>query len=240
MTRLTAGSIFHKLGFFSLAMMVLIVVSSEPSLADDETVIEITDIDGDVIELEDIEDLAIPVETDTNLDASTSIPIPNIPDAALPQAFKINADTVSASENATLSEDAASSENVKINIIEVNERYYLLEYDAASDSFLRSITQEANPGDLIEIEITATNKSDEVVKEVEMVNSIPTGPVEFIKDSITFDEDRGFYSISKTGQTFFAPETEIDAVDINFIKWQVFSLGINDTLRLSYRIKIAQ
>ena len=208
-----------------------------PAQADDGDVIEILEIDGEVLELDDLDDVSVQTESDTSANTNTGMAVPNMPEAALPDVFKFNTEEIVPTEQTPPTD---GPDTVKVNVIEVTERYYLLEFDAASNAYLKSITQEANPGDLIEIEVTATNKSDESVKEVEMVNTLPTGPVEFLKDSVTLDSERGFYSISVTGETYFPPDTEIEAKDIRYIKWQIFSLGINDTLRLSYQIKIKE
>ncbi|MFQ3231106.1 hypothetical protein [Reinekea sp.] len=216
-----------------------LTVALNPSFANDSVVIETLAIDGELLELDDLEDLGLEADPD-QADEESQLPVPDIPEAALPAIFKIDADAQSSTEYSTAeSNETATDPNVKVNLVEINEFYYLLEYDEGSGTYLRSLTQEAKPGDLIEIEIIATNLSDEIVEEVEMVNTIPTGPVSFIPDSVKLDSKRGFYRISSTGQTFFSPETEIAAADINFIKWQIFALGISDTLTLSYQIKIS-
>lgn len=230
-----------KLALFSGLVLLGLSISLNPSFADDSIVIETLPIDGELLELDDIEDLSVEADLDQLVEEKTQLSVPDLPDAVLPDIFKINADTQTSTAN--VNEDSSEAQtksdpNVKINLVEINEFYYLLEYDEDSGTYLRSLTQEAKPGDLIEIEIIAKNLSDEVVEEVEMVNTIPTGPVTFIPESVKLDSARGFYRISATGQTFFSPETEIAPSDIRFIKWQIFALGISDTLTLSYQIKI--
>lgn len=134
--------------------------------------------------------------------------------------------------------DKAQEEAAIIDVVEVNEAFYRVRYDAEEGRFVRRQTQEAGPGDIIEVVVSATNKSNVEVRDIQMVHSLPRGPVAMLEDSITIDAESGSYRVSQTGVTFFPPEAEVPAANIRFIEWQLISIGVGETKTLSYRIQI--
>jgi uncharacterized repeat protein (TIGR01451 family) len=221
-----------------LAIVATLIFAGHFNLAQADDIITTDDLLTDA-ELIDID--ADEITLETLKEEKFQMSVPDLPEAVLPSIFKLPTPSLPEDETSpqTLPE-AQIDPSVKVNIVEINEFYYLLEYDEESETYLRALTQEAEPGDLVEIEIIATNRSDEIVKEVEMVNTIPAGPTSFQRDSVRLDTEQGFYRISSTGKTFFSPDAEIASEDIRFLKWQIFSLGVGDTLTLSYRILIAK
>lgn len=131
-----------------------------------------------------------------------------------------------------------SAHQTKVNVVDVGETFYRLTRDTESSDYQRSLTAEARPGDLIEIVIAATNASDETVTDVELVNSVPDGPLKILPDSFHTDANNGLYRLSRNGTDFFPAEASLGADDINYLQWVIFSLAPGDTALFSYRIQI--
>lgn len=131
-----------------------------------------------------------------------------------------------------------TTEQVALDIVEVSEQFYKLTLDKQSNIYTRTKTTEANPGDLIELVITAVNTSKVTVNDVEMVNTVPAGPVFFLNDSVQIDETKSLYRLSRNGTDFFPAEAQIEGSAIGYIKWLIFSMAPNETLEMRYRIKI--
>lgn len=127
---------------------------------------------------------------------------------------------------------------VKVNIVEVNEVFYKLTFDPDTNTYQRRQITEAKPGDLIELVISAENKSDTVLTNIELVNFVPEGPVQLLLDSIKTDEEAGLYRLSRDGNTYFPADAQIDSADINFIQWVIHAMQPGDSEELSYRISI--
>lgn len=133
------------------------------------------------------------------------------------------------------SEQAAGA---KVNVVNVSETFFQLVRDAETDTLVRQPTNEASPGDLIEIVIQATNASDEPVTDVELTNSVPKGPVTLLRDSFQTDLNNGLYRLSRNGSDFFPAEADLEAADINFLQWLIFKLEPGESEQFSYRIQI--
>lgn len=163
---------------------------------------------------------------------------PTLPESFVPAPFPEAASEPNDEE--TLEPDAAinDEENIIIDVVEVIESFYRVQYDADTGQFVRRQTLEARPGDIIEVVVSAVNKSDVAVQDIQMVHSLPRGPVSLLEDSISIDQDAGAYRVSQTGVTFFPPEAEVPAANIRFIEWQLLYIGVNETQTLSYRIQI--
>lgn len=127
---------------------------------------------------------------------------------------------------------------VKINIVEVNETFFRLKLDPETNLYQELAVTEAKPGDLIKLVISAENKSDQTLTDVEMVNTIPEGPVTLLKDSFRVDDTAGLFRISRNGETFFPSDAELEPKDIRYVQWVIFSMEPGDVFELSYRIKI--
>jgi len=201
-------------------------------------VAESTDLDSD--------DLDITLETvDLELEEMAT---PDLPESVLPDLFRYMSPTIQSvdtkpsteapEEDPNTETPGENSENVKINVIEVNESFFRLKLNEENGSYARFSTNEARPGDLIELVVNAQNKSDEVVKDVEMVNSIPEGPIQLLANSFKIDTERSLYRISRDGETFFPAEAELDPSEIRFVQWVIYSLQPGEEIQLSYRIKI--
>lgn len=172
-------------------------------------------------------------ETSTDIEEQPTLPERFVP-APLPEA------AVEPTDEELVEPEAAihNEENVIIDVVEVTESFYRVQYDADSGQFVRRQTLEAGPGDIIEVVVTAVNKSDVAVQDIQMVHSLPRGPVSLLEDSISIDQESGAYRVSQTGVTFFPPEAEVPAANIRFIEWQLLYIGVNETQTLSYRIQI--
>lgn len=135
--------------------------------------------------------------------------------------------------------ELANQEAAKVNVISVSENFFKLRpLNSAEGSFERVQTNEARPGDLIELVITANNESDERLTQVSLVNTVPQGPVSFLKETVNFDIERGTYFISRNGDSYFPGNTDIPAEEVNFLQWVINELAPGETLTLSYRIQI--
>lgn len=126
------------------------------------------------------------------------------------------------------------------NNIEVTERFFKLTFDEDSGSYQRTEIDTAKPGDLIELEIQAKNIGSGTAIDVELVNQVPTGAARMVDGSIELDEDRSEVQLSPNGDTFFPSSVEIPADSIRFVKWLIYELAADNTLNLSYRLRIAR
>ncbi|EAR08487.1 hypothetical protein [Reinekea blandensis] len=129
-------------------------------------------------------------------------------------------------------------ENVKVNVVNVSETFFRVTTDPETGSETRTATQEAKPGDLIEIVIAANNASDETLRDVELTNVVPSGPVQLLLDTIDTNFNNGLYRLSRNGSDFFPAEAELDADTVGFIQWVIFSLPAGETATFRYRIQI--
>jgi uncharacterized repeat protein (TIGR01451 family) len=127
-----------------------------------------------------------------------------------------------------------------VNVVNVAEVFYKLDFNAETNIYTRSRTQEAGPGDLIELVITATNSSDEAVTDVEMVNTVPTGPIDLLTDSFETNLTQSLYRFSRNGKDFFPADADIDPALIGYVQWLIFNLEPNESIDLKYRIRIQQ
>ena len=183
------------------------------------------------------------LNTDLLLDAQQTTR-PTIPEAAMPASFRTltpEAEPVPVApfpDSENLKGNVLEGNVLEVNVLEVSESFYTLVLDETTNLYRRTETSNARPGDLIELVITAVNLSDQTVNEVELINSVPTGPIQLIGDSFQWDSSRGLYRISRNGQTFFPADAELDPADIHYIQWLIFSLQPSESLQLAYRIQI--
>lgn len=124
------------------------------------------------------------------------------------------------------------------NIVEVTETFYVLTLKKSDNTYHKTQTNEANPGDLIELNVNAKNLSDKVLRNIELTNSVPTESVDLVAGSIVLDKTKGLYRISRNGEAFFPSDAEINASDIQFIQWEIFSLAPNESLDLTYQLRV--
>lgn len=127
---------------------------------------------------------------------------------------------------------------LEVNVVEVSESFYRLVWDDADQGFRREATSEARPGELIELVISAVNLSDQALADIELINSVPSGPLRLLTDSFQWDASKGLYRISRDGETFFPADAELDPADIHFIQWLIFSLRPAESLHLAYRLQL--
>jgi hypothetical protein len=169
--------------------------------------------------------------------ASTQAPHPNLPAAAQ---FST---TVSTPPDANTKDDALEVDDLEVdgldvNVVKVSESFYRLVLNDTGQAFNREATTEARPGDLIELVINAVNQSDQTLEDIELINSVPSGPIQLLADSFRWDPSKGLYRISRDGETFFQADAELDPADIRFIQWLIFSLRPAESLQLAYRIQL--
>lgn len=129
---------------------------------------------------------------------------------------------------------------VQVAEINVDEVFYSLVLDPSTNRYSRTPTTQAKPGDLIELVITATNNSNTTITNAELVNSVPTGPIDLLVDSFDTDLARSLYRYSTNGTSFFPTDSTIDPDKIRYIQWFIFSLEPNESLEFSYRLQIRQ
>ncbi len=173
---------------------------------------------------------------------------PDLPAAVMPDMFReINSEIVSDNNPSTSDETKANDqakqpipENVKVNVIEVRETFYKLTLNPETNAYTRAETTEAKPGDLIELVIRATNEADETVENIEMVNNVPSGPVQLIEGSFATDLNNSLYRLSRNGKDFFPSDAEIEPQAIRHIQWLIFSLAPQQSMEFKYRIRINQ
>jgi uncharacterized repeat protein (TIGR01451 family) len=197
--------------------------------------------DDSLLEEITLEDLGETLDSsDLELDQMTT---PDLPEAVLPSLFTETSQDSPAPENAEPTSASAPEElpdNVKVNVVNVTEVFYKLDFNPETNIYTRSQTQEAGPGDLIELVITATNSSDESVSDVEMVNTVPTGPIDLLTDSFETNLSQSLFRFSRNGEDFFPSDAEIEASMIRYVQWLIFDLAPNESLELKYRIRIHQ
>ncbi|WP_320824668.1 hypothetical protein [Reinekea sp.] len=188
------------------------------------------------------DDVALSLDADLLLDAPTlgvqQTTRPTMPEAAMPAMFRTVAPAPKVEP--VPAPPVADPTNLKVNVVEVTESFYKLVFDETTNLYRRTATSDARPGDLIELVITAVNQSDQTVEEVELINSVPAGPIQLIGDSFQWDPSTSLYRISRNGQTFFQADAELDPSDIHFIQWVIFSLEPTQSLQLAYRIQISR
>lgn len=241
---------FMKTIFLPLFVTLITIMVATPVYSDDANLGDLTGGAGEEADLDALlEEEQIPVTQAPSeevpapnpaIEPSEQVVEPASEDELLDELIEDPNDTTTVEPEPVPDPTApASNDNVKVNVVEINENYFKLVLNQDTGSYAKTPTSEAKPGDLLELVISATNKSNEIVNDVEMVHNIPSGPVEFLKDTFTFDATKSLYRISRTGKTFFPPEAEIDAVDIRFLQWQIFSLAPGETIKLSYRIQIS-
>jgi len=186
------------------------------------------------------DDIDLTLDADLLLDApalgTQQTTRPTMPEAAMPAMFRKV--TPKAEPAPAVPAPAPVPANLKVNVVEVTERFFNLVFDETTNLYRRTATSDARPGDLIELVITAVNQSDQTVEEVELINSVPAGPIQLIGDSFRWDPSKGLYRISRNGQTFFQADAELDPADIHFIQWVIFSLQPAESQQLTYRIQI--
>jgi len=215
----------------------LICAAPLAAIADDIVLDNAADLEGEII-LESIGETLESSDLELN-----QMSTPDLPKAVLPDIFKnIHEDEPTASvdsepEPADVNTPSIS-ENVIINVIDVRETFYKLEFNSDTNIYTRSETNEARPGDLIELVITATNNGDETVDDVEMVNNVPTGPVQLLGDSITTDLNSSLYRLSRNGSDFFPAEAGIEPASVKYIQWLIFTMKPGQSFEFKYRIQI--
>ena len=181
----------------------------------------------DVIILEDIPESMAPEQIEPIIDT----PAEPVEDPVVNE---------TAVDSSATSEDSGQTdaEAVKVNVVNVSETFFRVTADPDTGAETRTATQEAKPGDLIEIVIAATNASDETLRDVELTNVVPSGPVQLRLDTIDTNLNNGLYRLSRNGTDFFPAEAELDANTVRFIQWVIFSLPAGETATFRYRIQI--
>ena len=156
--------------------------------------------------------------------------IPDLPFAVLPDMFKtaLNRD----------SDSQTIPDNVAVNLIDVSETFFRLTFNEDTNTYQRTLTTEAKTGDLIEIVVTAVNAGDNRAIDIELVNSIPYGPVRLVDGSFKTNALNGLYRISRNGKDFFPSDAGIDSSEIRFIQWVIFELDPDEAAEFKYRIRI--
>jgi uncharacterized repeat protein (TIGR01451 family) len=197
--------------------------------------------DDNMLEEITLEDLGETLDsTELELDQMTT---PDLPEAVLPNLFTDTSQDTSTPDLVEPSPEAAPEElpeNVKVNVVNVTEVFYKLDFNPETNIYTRSQTQEAGPGDLIELVITATNSSDESVSDVEMVNTVPTGPIDILTESFETNLSQSLFRFSRNGEDFFPADAAIESNLIRYVQWLIFDLAPNESLELKYRIRIHQ
>ncbi|MEJ2072538.1 MAG: hypothetical protein P8X79_03645 [Reinekea sp.] len=131
-------------------------------------------------------------------------------------------------------------QNVTENTVEVSEQFYKLTRDTDTGAYRRIVASEAHPGDLIELVVTAVNTGDYEATNLLLTNTVPLGPIQMLRESITINEDQGLYRLSRNGSDFFPKDTELDDNTIRYIQWLIFKMPPNKTFELSYRLRITE
>lgn len=167
-------------------------------------------------------------EPDAKLELESMVDMTETPEPSIEEPTEVSTETDAINQPAVM--DSA--------IVEVTETFYRLRFNSDSNVYERTQTNEARPGNLIELVVLAQNKSDITVREVELNNTVPTGPVTLIPESIKTDVNNSIYRISRNGQTFFPADAELDSSDIRFIQWVILELEPEETIELSYRFTV--
>lgn len=135
----------------------------------------------------------------------------------------------------------ASSASAQDNLIEVDEQFYRLSYDIESGEYRRTPVDEARPGELLELLITATNTGSRTARNLDLINSVPTddaGRSLLVAGSFRVDESIGEFRLSRNGQTFFPASVDMAAEEVRFVQWLIFSLPPGEQVEFSYRLSI--
>ncbi len=131
-----------------------------------------------------------------------------------------------------------NTKSVKVNVVDVSEKFFKLTIDESNNLYSRAETTEAKPGDLIELEITAVNSSDVSLNNIDITNSIVSGPVDFVSGSIRTDEASSLFRVSRNGTDYFPADAQKSLPTVSHIQWVIFSLEPNEQIKLYYRVKI--
>lgn len=166
----------------------------------------------------------------------TPQPVPSIPDAVMPAQLKA-VPVTEPEPTAAETEAEAIPEGVEVNVVNVSETFYRIQR-TESGSVVRVETQEAKPGDLIELVVVAENASSENLSDITLTNAVPAGPVTVVEGSIRLDEKNGLYRLSRNGETFFPSDAEIALAEVRFIQWVIFDLPAGSQQRFTYRIQV--
>lgn len=135
----------------------------------------------------------------------------------------------------------ASTVSAEENLIEVDEQFYRLSYHIDSGEYRRVPVDEARPGELLELLITATNRGNQTARNLDLVNSVPTddaGRSLLVAGSFRVDESLGEFRLSRNGETFFPAGVDMAAEDVRFVQWLIFSLPPGEQVEFSYRLSI--
>lgn len=127
------------------------------------------------------------------------------------------------------------------NLIEVDEQFYRLSYHIDSGEYRRTAVDEARPGELLELKITATNRGNQTARNLDLINSVPTddaGRSLLVAGSFRVDESLGEFRLSRNGETFFPAGVDMAAEDVRFVQWLIFSLPPGEQVEFSYRLSI--
>jgi uncharacterized repeat protein (TIGR01451 family) len=212
------------------------------SFSEDETELVLDDelLLGDEILLEDLgetlnsEDLIL-----------EQLPASELPTNAIPQVTPAPTPELSSEETVSDTAEEAPAEqpntntnNIIVNVVDVTESFYKLVFNDETNIYTRSETSEAKPGDLIELVITATNQSDETVSDVEMTNTVPTGPILLLTESFETNLTQSLFRVSRNGKDFFPSDAQLEAGSIRYIQWVILTLAPGESLDFKYRIQI--
>lgn len=125
------------------------------------------------------------------------------------------------------------------NKIELTENFFKLTFNEESGVYTKEEVEAVKPGDLVELDIKATNIGGNVAKNVELVNTVPTGSAQMVDGSITVDQHLAEVRLSRDGDTYFPAAVEIPAEDIRYVKWVIYELEPAASLSLSYRLRVS-
>lgn len=192
----------------------------------------IEEITGDLIDLDQLSDEATTIDSDFITQS--------LPEAAIPPNPESETEPVAETQPEPAEDTQPTPADVKVNVVNVGETFYRLVLNNETNVYTRTETNEARPGDLIEIVISAVNASDERVADVELINTVPQGPLRLVENSFQTDLTNSLYRISRNGETFFPADAGLDANSIQFIQWVIFSLEPNQQIDFKYRIRINQ
>lgn len=124
------------------------------------------------------------------------------------------------------------------NLIEVEETFFRLTFDETTHSYRKTPVDTARPGDLIELQITATNTGETTVRNLELINTVPGGRSELVEGSFQLDESIGEYRLSPNDERFFPPSADIPPEQINYVQWLIYELPPGESATLSYRLRL--
>ncbi|MHA7878492.1 MAG: hypothetical protein ACX931_01780 [Saccharospirillum sp.] len=127
------------------------------------------------------------------------------------------------------------------NLIEIDEQFYRLSYDIDSGEYRRTPVEEARPGELLELRISAVNRGTGTARNLDLVNSVPTdssGRSLLVAQSFRIDESLGEFRLSSNGETFFPAGVEMPAEEVRFVQWLIYALPAGEQVEFSYRLSI--